>query len=217
MPDNEADKTIIKHIWGKEYIRVGKNLSAYASSFTCVKCGRSIYSILENFENHKMKILKRIQNDGIKNILEIETNLGIIFGYSNDSKFKEDYLFNNSKEDKSNFIKIVKNFTRPPLEKSEVLLTFKKLNRKTLKNIKKKRGNSAIFICPFKDCQHVFDADLQAAFIMALRGFIKDIIPNNKDINIFEETLEYLSENKPVNFEFLQNQDLFSLPQSKNQ
>lgn len=214
--DNEADKAIIKHIWGKEYVQIGKNLSAYASSYTCASCGKSIYSILENFQNQNIKILKKIKENGVKNIIEINTNIGFVLGYTKNNKFYEGYEFKPSKESKNEFIKIVKNFSRPPLEKSEVLLVFKKINKKSLKKIKQKRGNSAIFVCPFKDCQEIFDADLQAAFIMALRGFIKE---NNKErsINIFEKTLEYLNKNKIIGIDLLKNQNLFSLPQSKNQ
>lgn len=217
IPDNEADKSIIKHVWGKEYIQIGKNLSAYASSYTCSSCGRSIYSILENFENDNIKIIKKIENNETKNILEIQTKIGVILGYSKDNKFKEGYEFKKTKESKNEFVKIIKNFARPPLEKSEVLLSFKKLNNKILKKIKKERGNSAIFVCPFKDCQKVFDADLQASFIMALRGFIKNKNITNKQINIFEETLKYLSQKKPIGLELLKNQNLFSVLHSKNQ
>jgi hypothetical protein len=35
------------------------------------------------------------------------------------------------------------------------------------------RGNMAIFICPFVDCHHVSDADMQAALNIAIRGFAK--------------------------------------------
>ena len=41
-----------------------------------------------------------------------------------------------------------------------------------LSKIKNKRGNSAIFICPFKGCHAVADADIQAAFIIAIKGYL---------------------------------------------
>ncbi|MCS6956437.1 MAG: type V CRISPR-associated protein Cas12d, partial [Patescibacteria group bacterium] len=219
IPDNDADKLVIKHIWGVDFLesgKIGKNLSAYGSSYTCSACGKSIYSLFENFEKDNILVLKKLNSNNIKNIIEIKTNYGIIYGYTRDNKFIENYQFEKTKESKNEFIKIIKSFTRPPLEKSEVLISFKKLNKKILKKIKKERGNSAVFVCPFKDCGHVFDADLQAAFIMSIRGFIKDIFKDRKDLNIFEETINYLN-NKKINLELLKNQDLFSLLESKNQ
>jgi hypothetical protein len=38
---------------------------------------------------------------------------------------------------------------------------------------KEQRGNMAVFLCPFGDCHHVADADLQAALNIALRGYAK--------------------------------------------
>ncbi|MDR2063816.1 MAG: type V CRISPR-associated protein Cas12d [Candidatus Nomurabacteria bacterium] len=40
-----------------------------------------------------------------------------------------------------------------------------------------KRGNIGIYICPYIDCQHIADADLQAAFNIAVRGYLKDANP----------------------------------------
>ncbi len=37
----------------------------------------------------------------------------------------------------------------------------------------KPRGNIAIFVCPYTDCHHIADADLQAAFNIAIRGYAK--------------------------------------------
>jgi hypothetical protein len=40
-----------------------------------------------------------------------------------------------------------------------------------LKLYEEQRGHSAIFLCPYTDCSHVADADLQASYNIALRGF----------------------------------------------
>jgi len=37
----------------------------------------------------------------------------------------------------------------------------------------KPRGNIAIFVCPYTDCHHIADADLQAALNIAIRGYGK--------------------------------------------
>lgn len=38
----------------------------------------------------------------------------------------------------------------------------------------KKRGNMAVFVCPYTDCHYIADADLQASFNIAIRGYLKD-------------------------------------------
>ena len=42
----------------------------------------------------------------------------------------------------------------------------------------KPRGNMGIFVCPYTDCNYLADADIQAAFNIAVRGYIKTINPN---------------------------------------
>lgn len=216
-PDNDADKSVINHIWGKEYIKLGKNVSAYASSYTCSHCGRSLFSIIENINNNQIFITKRLNENGIKNIIEISTPEGKIYGYSNEKKYVEGYIFKNTNESKKELKKLIQSFARPPLDKSEVLFTFKKLNKKILKKIKSQRGNSAIFVCPFVDCLHVFDADLQASFIIAVRGYLKDKNPSNKNFNIFQDTLDYIKNINSFNYKIFEVQGLASLPDSKNQ
>lgn len=57
------------------------------------------------------------------------------------------------------------------------------VDKKTLGDTKewvKKRGNKAIYICPFTDCHHLADADLQAAQNIALRGYVKQYIFEDK-------------------------------------
>jgi hypothetical protein len=44
-------------------------------------------------------------------------------------------------------------------------------NPEQVADYERQRGRSAIFICPYTDCLHVADADMQASFNIALRGF----------------------------------------------
>jgi hypothetical protein len=41
----------------------------------------------------------------------------------------------------------------------------------------KDRGNIGVYICPYIDCHHISDADLQAAFNIAVRGYLKSANP----------------------------------------
>lgn len=57
------------------------------------------------------------------------------------------------------------------------------VDKKTLRSPKewvKERGNKAIYICPFTDCHHLADADLQAAQNIALRGYVKQYVFEDK-------------------------------------
>ncbi len=50
-----------------------------------------------------------------------------------------------------------------------------------IEDFKNKRGSSAVFICPF--CHFIVDADIQAAFMMAVRGYLRfsGIVPSQSE------------------------------------
>lgn len=195
--ETEADRNEHNNVWGKNTRYIGKNLSAYASSYFCINCLRSIYQIKNLDLKNKFKVKKRNGN-----ILIITTPYGTVRGYTRDkSKYLEGKSFLLSKKNSEELIKILKDFTRPPLERSEVIRKYVLnrgiLNEKKLIEFKKKRGNSAIFVCPF--CKFVADADIQAAFIMAVRGYLrfsgivenlKLIEENNKKQNNFSKKVK---------------------------
>ena len=105
---------------------------------------------------------------------------------------------------KEEMIKSIKEFTRPPLfnieKDKEDNLKQIKINKKLLshhpilseKKLKeygnvedwekfyKKAGNSGVFVCPFKECNHISDADIQASLIIGLRVWYKDKIEKIK-------------------------------------
>lgn len=195
--ESEADKNIHNHVWGKGSKYIGKSLSAYASSYTCVKCARSIYQIDEK----DIKDVKVTSRKG--NIVEIETPIGKIFGYSKDKKYQKEYKFkstnNNNKIEEiiKEILKIVKEFARPPiLANSESLPEYIRKQEKKLERFRNQRGNSSIFVCPFVDCGFVADADVQASLVMAIRGYINLKEASNaeelKKINYLKETSKYL-------------------------
>lgn len=62
---------------------------------------------------------------------------------------------------------------RPPLDGMAMKLVPSETRAKLDDAWKQRRGNTAIFICPFEDCHHVADADMQAALNIALRGYAK--------------------------------------------
>jgi hypothetical protein len=62
---------------------------------------------------------------------------------------------------------------RPPIDGIALELTSPEVKAMLGDTWKQRRGNMAVFVCPFTDCHHVADADLQAALNIALRGYAK--------------------------------------------
>lgn len=184
----EADKSIQKHVWGvnwKKDLSIGQNLSAYGSSYICSNCYQSLYQITEN-DLDKIYIKNRSGN-----ILEIESPYGLIYGYSKQKEYDKNYKFKKSKNSLKKLQKILKDFSRPPLLGSETISKFTKFNKEDLEKFKKLRGNSSVFICPF--CLHVSDADIQAALMMAIRGYLKNYYKNKEEkIDYFHQNIEFL-------------------------
>ena len=93
-------------------------------------------------------------------------------------------LINQEKDVIDELSKGVEDFVRPPLTSflewiesgvdANGLDYFRNLfTREFLEQARKNRGNSCIFRCPFVDCNFVADADVQAAFNMALQAVVK--------------------------------------------
>jgi hypothetical protein len=175
----DADKQIHNHIWGDKTKWVGRNVSAYASSYTCVNCLKSLYQIKKE-DLAKMII---IQKDG--RVVIISSPYGDMKGYvSKEEKYDVGYQFRGTDEDLKKLRKIVQDFARPPVSnRSEVLEKYAKpiLETGRVEEWRKRRGNSSIFVCPF--CQYVADADIQAAFMMAVRGYLRfsGIVPSQSN------------------------------------
>lgn len=195
----DADKKEQMHIWGKKLnreIEIGKNLSSYASSYICSKCGKSLYQLKEtDLENNEIKIIER---EG--NILKIKTPYGNVYAYSLKKEHKVDFIFNKTKSSFKELQKIIKDFARPPLNNnSEVIRKFTNLKENEIDILHQKRGSSCVFVCPF--CLHVSDADIQAALMMSIRGVINNETKSKGEkIDYFQKNLEFLNElkEKPV-------------------
>lgn len=172
--ESKADEAMHAHVWGDKTKWVGRNVGAYASSYTCANCLHSLFQI----KKEDLSRIKIIKKEG--RIITMTSPYGEIKGYlSEKAKYEVGYQFKAS--ELGLFRKIVEDFTRPPVgENSEVLNNFAKdlLEKNKIGELKKRRGNSAIFVCPF--CHFVADADIQAAFMMAIRGYLRfsGIVPS---------------------------------------
>lgn len=155
--ENEADKSVVSSTWGDTAKQMGNHISAYATSQTCSKCRRSV---LYDIEESKMYLGKKI--DGCNGIYKISLgDLGecLIFLEKNNNAS----VNISGKEVR----KAAYQFMRPPLDSQVVSYLGLEINPVFVN----KRGNSALFVCPF--CQHISDADIQAALQIAIRGFFR--------------------------------------------
>jgi hypothetical protein len=185
--ETDADKSVKKLVWGKENFNTGNHISAYATSYTCSKCCRSIY-----FEQEKQNENVVVEKDN--NLLKVKLREGVfVWAYSSDKSISEGSVVKNE-----DLIKMVREYARPP-ENSEAL---KRVNPK-INDIFEKRGSSVIFICPYDDCNHLSDADIQAAQNIAIKGFLSDLRNSPKrnsakinDEGKLQEFIEYIQNPK---------------------
>ena len=166
--ENNADKTEKKNVWGSEK-SVGSHLSAYATSYMCTKCKRNVYLTQNIFPS---KEITNVGGNEKESRLLFKSDQGDLYGYGRLG------------DEKKTPILFVKKYARPPVEEIDGL----DKEEKTL--IIKKRGDSALFRCPFVDCGHISDADIQAAYIIALKRLARDIqgekADSSKDFEVIE-------------------------------
>ena len=198
-PDATRDvyAQLIKHIWGIE--RGGKKyapgwqVGASGTSYTCISCGRNVYDINTSGSLWKIK-------DREGNIVTFSNGIVEILGYTEASldpnkEYKTKDIFKYIKsfarpplatwveDDKENGENNKENTNNPkPKSKGRWEIrseTIKKfvidrgvLSKEQVIKMRQHRGNSALFVCPYADCLAVADADIQAAFNIALRGYI---------------------------------------------
>ena len=173
---------------------IGKHKSSYGTSYVCTKCWRSIYTLLSNEEdNVDFQLL-----DDRYGIFRI--NGQEIYGYKKPPYKQRDAV----KLDGTTATKCMKDFARPPIfdvkrntdnhiESAHIdsdmmqrhpLLTADMMYRygtdEEWRRFYGHAGNSGIFVCPFKDCGHISDADIQAALIIGLRAWYRDNVQKGK-------------------------------------
>ena len=180
-----------EHTWGQG-VYIGKHYSSYGTSYTCTKCWRCLYNICGDVGEYDYK---RIENS---NYIVLSVNGNKVYGYDKESSDSSGKLKNDEK--KKIMQKAVKDFARPPIFNVE----RDKQDHETIKSLKintdllskhpilsgdrwKKYGNSSdwerfyyqsgnsgVFVCPFKGCGHISDADVQASLVIGLRGWYKN-------------------------------------------
>jgi hypothetical protein len=200
--DNNIDN---KQAWGNlkndEFIWKAFETTAAGTSQFCTKCKRwsslsvsdSVEYKLEEYEEGLFKI--KI-NDGKYVRVFAPKN------HADDSIKGEDGLKN-----------MIYKAMRPNMDGVGIQVVERKFGPEKFAKLQKnfgpgtKRGNIAIYVCPYIECQHIADADLQAAFNIAVRGYLKyanpDRAKNNREEGLSTKFLceaEMLLSFNPVEF-----------------
>ena len=195
-PDATRDvySQLIKHIWGLKTggkkNAPGWQVGAAGTSYTCTSCGRNVYDIrnsdsiwkieqreenIVTFTNGKVKVLgytearldpnKEYKSKDIFKYIKAFTRPPLAVWVEREGNNSKNKNQNSQQKKKGEWViksETVKKFVidRGVLSKEQVI------------KMRQHRGNSALFVCPYADCVAVADADIQAAFNIALRGYI---------------------------------------------
>ena len=190
-------------VWGKRGNSVKKNLaeeiSAFATSYSCSKCKKSIYAL--DMDKSVCKIAEVIRESSNGRTLKIQSGKEYILGFFSSAHLKNKKVGDSLKPE--DVIKAARHYARPPY-KDNFHNIFSEQDAKKIDAHYKKHGleakntstrsdkipntadkardvlrhyagSQAIFRCPFANCNHIADADLQAALWVALKGYLKHI------------------------------------------
>ena len=159
--DSDADKNVRKHYWGKTLPKgfvTGREIGAKHTSQLCSSCRRVALEeldellISESFEAKK-------ELDARGRYLWHEVNVG-------GTKFRAFLGRDESLSNADTVKRFVRAALRPPL---------KRFQRKLPAAARKRRGNSALFWCPFIDCNHLSDCDVQASVVIAVKAVLNQL------------------------------------------
>ena len=194
----DAEKLEHKLVWGDERLMIGNDVGAYATSYMCSHCCKSIYALIEK-KDYKQKYRIKAVNG---RVFLVDIDGENVYGYFKERKSVGEEI---NGEDA---LKAIKKYARPPLDLaveriSELgnLFKVKKYgleNNPLMASFKKERGSQAIFICPFKNCHQISDADKQAAMWIALKGYLNMFTIPKKEAKGIRKLETKVFENKDI-------------------
>ena len=187
---NDLERNLV---WGKGKPVIALEISAYATSYSCLACYRSLYTV-KSTDSYRVKAVRELSPK--EYLLKIAAGNDCLYGFAKDKSWQPGDSIN-FPEAKNYWRK----YARPPyknLDLAALNLDSASLNRyydglikqpglvaaQSKKEIqladkldtvlKYYAGSQAIFRCPFENCHNsLADADLQAAIWIALKGYIK--------------------------------------------
>ena len=182
--ESPTEEAVGDLVWGSKSKLIGKDVSAYGTSYMCSKCHKSIYTLIgreEYGKQYKIKDVdsKKVQkSDGkskYQHIVEFDIDGERVKGYIESDKQKEvgDVVDGKTAQ------KAVKEYARPPMKifldrhGGKKVLDALGIDSRQFEDV---RGSQAIYVCPF--CGHIADADIQAAMWVALKGWLQLHLPS---------------------------------------
>jgi hypothetical protein len=159
----DADTARRRHVWGIQSPRSGVEVSANGTSQTCACCRWWFRDFLDEQEDSEVKAALAAATVRERN--------GHYEAHEVSLKGRRlSFFLPRSKRDAAGRLSVdelhaaIRAYMRPPLWR---------LGKGVLpKNARRRRGNSAVYRCPFVNCGHVADADVQASFNIAARAFL---------------------------------------------
>ncbi|PIR46176.1 MAG: hypothetical protein COV08_00975 [Candidatus Vogelbacteria bacterium CG10_big_fil_rev_8_21_14_0_10_49_38] len=152
--------------WGKKGINEWSfETTAAGTSQFCTHCKRWSSLAIVDIEEYELK-------DYNDNLFKVKINDGEVRllgkkGWRSGEKIKGKELFGP-----------VKDAMRPNVDGLGMKIVKRKYLKLDLRDWVSRYGNMAIFICPYVDCHHISHADKQAAFNIAVRGYLKSVNPD---------------------------------------
>ena len=179
--------------WGKGYLSMGYNTSAYATSYCCSHCHSSIYALIDSEDRDKDYEIKEVLfssphkagSDKFDNRFKALVDNRLVWGHSN-SNHK---LAGGDKITGGQVVVAARKYARPPLETvlaedDGLKVAMDRLSSDQREAFKLQSGNQAVFRCPFADRNcGLADADIQAALWIALKGHL-DVGLGDKKLGI---------------------------------
>jgi hypothetical protein len=163
---DEAGTALRASLWGTKR-RVGNTVAAGGTSQLCSACKRWYRDYLGKEVWEEGKLYEAQQVSGYPNVYQVSIKGHELFLYWEDPA-RNPVLTLNGKS----LAQAIKQYLRPPMKEGVVSAAV--FHAGVENNVRENRGSSHQFICPFSDCTHHADADMQAAYNIAVKSWLKD-------------------------------------------
>ena len=193
----DAHKMTVNHTWGKwkkDGFKSGVEIGAAGTSRMCTCCNRWADTFIDPGETYKVQRIEGFGNRLGK--VELAGKIVMV------AELKNEVEVLSGKELNRHMYK----FMRPPMvdpDKPSFAVQYR-IDVHSQQDLHEQvaemtnRGNQALYLCPYEDCKHFSDADLQASFTIALKRYLRELneVEGYYDRNDWvEQLLEFCKQN----------------------